>query len=104
MVSWHSMAWRRPGMNCSPAAEIHVKRADGESPHPLLDNGAANAGTAWFQGRNIHSGPVDFLESFFTTLVGQEKSEFQYLGWLPLENPYCTRTEYGGVSIHAILV
>lgn len=39
MVSRHGMAWQRPGMNCSPAAEIHVKRADGESPHPLLTTG-----------------------------------------------------------------
>lgn len=39
MVSRHGMVWQRPGMNCSPAAEIHVKRADGESPHPLLTTG-----------------------------------------------------------------
>ncbi|KAL7914856.1 hypothetical protein GGI35DRAFT_161571 [Trichoderma velutinum] len=82
-VSRHPVAWQRPGMNCSPATEFHVQRADDESPHPPLDDGAANAGTAWFQGRNIYSGPLDFLEGFFNTLVSQEKSEFQYLGWLP---------------------
>ncbi|KAL6798908.1 hypothetical protein GGI42DRAFT_355293 [Trichoderma sp. SZMC 28013] len=76
MVSRHVMAWR-PGMNCSPAAGIHVKRRRRITPSPL-DDGAANAGTAWFQGRNSYSGPVDFLEGFFNTLVGQEKSEFQY--------------------------
>lgn len=80
-MAWHGMAAPRHELLscCRNSCEARRRRI---TPSPL-DNGAANAGTAWFQGRNIHSGPVDFLESFFTTLVGQEKSEFQYLGWLP---------------------
>ncbi|KAL7958736.1 hypothetical protein V8C34DRAFT_323854 [Trichoderma compactum] len=80
MVSWHGMAPRHELLSRRRnSCEARRRRI---TPSPL-DDGAANAGTAWFQGRNIYSGPVDFLERFFNTLVGQEESEFQYLDWLP---------------------